>query len=148
MMRFIARMVATLFGIGYFPVASGTVSCLVVWMVVWMLPPIEGLWIWVGLPILFLVGVWVSFVAEKKLGHDASPIIIDEAVSMWLVLSFLPKEWLLWGIGFVLLRAFDVLKPFPVGNSQKLPGGWGIMIDDILAAGYTILIVRLGMSAF
>ena len=86
--------------------------------------------------------------AEKKLGHDAHPIIIDEAVSMWLVLSFLPKEWLLWGIGFVLLRAFAVWKPCPVGKSQQRPGGWGSMIDDILAAGYTILIVRLGMIAF
>jgi phosphatidylglycerophosphatase A len=147
-MGLIARVIATLFGIGYFPVASGTVSCAVIWVVLWLLPPIGGYWVWVGIPVLFFVGVWVSSVAEKKLGHDAHPIIIDEAVSMWLVLSLLPKGWLLWGIGFVLLRAFDVLKPFPVRNSQELPKGWGIMIDDILAAGYTIVIVRLGMIAF
>ena len=82
------------------------------------------------------------------LGHDAHPIIIDEMVGQWLAVAFLPKEWLPWGIAFVLFRVFDVLKPFPIHRSQKLPGGWGIMIDDVLAAVYTMVLVRIGMEIF
>ena len=146
MMGFLSRMIATFFGIGYFPVASGTVGSAAALVILWFLPPIGGLWLWIGLPLAFFIGVWASFGAEVQLGHDAHPIIIDEMVGQWLVVAFLPKQWLPWGIAFVLFRVFDVWKPFPIYRSQRLPGGWGIMIDDVLAAIYTIVLVRIGME--
>lgn len=147
-MALLSRIIATFFGVGYFPVASGTLGSAVALVILWFVPPIRGLGLWIGLPVAFLIGVWASFGAETQLGHDAHPIIIDEMVGQWLAVAFLPKEWLPWGIAFVLFRVFDVLKPFPIHRSQKLPGGWGIMIDDVLAAVYTIVLVRIGMEIF
>jgi phosphatidylglycerophosphatase A len=147
-MKRLSRWVASLFGIGYSPIAPGTLGCAVAWVVLWFLPPVTGLWVWVGLPVVFLIGVWASFGVERQLGHDASPIIIDEAVSMWLVLALLPKSLLIWGIGFLLLRVFDIWKPFPANAAQEFRGGWGVMLDDIFAAVYTVIVMRIGLLLF
>jgi len=148
MIGFSSRMIAAFFGIGYLTKFSGTVGSALALAILWFLPPITGLWLWIGLPLLFLIGVWASTNAETVLGHDANSILIDEVVGQWLVLAVVPKKPLVWVIGFVLFRLFDVLKPFPIRTSQKLPGGWGIMIDDVLAAAYAILLIRLGLEIF
>ena len=94
---------------------------------------------------VFFIGVWAASRVEKTDGHDASIINIDEMVGMWVALLFLPAElsWMGWIGAFLLFRVFDVFKPFPVRESQNLPGGWGVMVDDVLAGLYTNLILRL-----
>ena len=145
-MTALSRWIATIFGIGYFPFASGTVGSAVALVVFFLLPNLGALTLGIALPMAFFVGVWASFGAEKQLGHDAHPIIIDEVVGQWIALALIPRGWLPWGIAFLLFRGFDVWKPFPIFHSQKLPGGWGIMIDDLLAAIYTVILIRLGME--
>jgi phosphatidylglycerophosphatase A len=146
MTGFIARMIATFFGAGYVTKVSGTVGSLLALVILWFLPPVNGWWLWIGLPILFLIGVWASTRAETYLGHDANSILIDEIVGQWLALAFMPKRAVIWFVGFFLFRAFDVLKPFPVNKSQKLPGGWGIMVDDVLAGLYALILIRIGLA--
>lgn len=82
--------------------------------------------------------------AERFL-HKTDPgeIVIDEVVGQWVTLLLCPHNLLFTFIGFVLFRFFDVLKPFPIGISQKLHGGLGIVIDDILAGIYALLVVVL-----
>ncbi len=95
--------------------------------------------------IFFFVGVIAAGEVEKTDGHDASIINVDEIVGMWLALLFLPAGLsFVWTIGsFFFFRGFDIWKPFPINHSQKLPGGWGVMMDDLLAGMYTNLMLRL-----
>lgn len=85
------------------------------------------------------VAIWSASVAERDLGHDANPIVIDEVVGQWITLLIIPRSFFLALFGFVLFRVMDILKPFPVRQSQALKGGIGIVVDDILAAGYAAL---------
>ncbi len=76
------------------------------------------------------VGVWAAGVSERELGRtDPGCVIIDEVVGMWLSVLFLPAKFLI--PGFFLFRIVDILKPFPVSAMERLPGGLGIMADDV-----------------
>ncbi len=92
---------------------------------------------------LFIIGIYVSGLAEKVFQEtDAKVIVIDEIYGMVLTLLLLPKATYLVA-AFVLFRVFDILKPFPVGMvEQKMRGGLAIMLDDVVAAGYTVFILR------
>jgi len=140
-----ANFIATSFYSGYFPFAPGTVGSVVALFIFWMVPGLRGTILLLSLIVVFFIGVWAAFQVEKTDGHDASIINIDEMVGMWLSLVFLPDgiSWIWWIVAFFLFRFFDILKPFPVGWSQKLRGGWGVMIDDVLAGLYTNLILQL-----
>ena len=81
----------------------------------------------------FLLGVWVSGQAEDESGRDVGRIVIDEVVGMLASVAFLAMTSLTAGLGFLIFRLMDVVKPFPAGLSQRLPGGWGVMADDIVA---------------
>lgn len=95
--------------------------------------------------VLFFIGVVAAGAVEKTDGHDASIINLDEIVGMWVALLFLPRDLsFIWIVGsFFLFRGFDIWKPFPIHDSQKLPAGWGVMVDDLLAGIYTNLMLRL-----
>ena len=80
---------------------------------------------------------------EKERGKDPGLVVIDEFVGQWLALFCLPRAIAIYIIGFALFRLFDIWKPFPVNRIQSLPGGWGIMLDDVLAAIYTNLCLHL-----
>jgi phosphatidylglycerophosphatase A len=98
---------------------------------------------------VFLLGCWASDITGKALGvHDFGGIVIDEIVAMWLVLLFVPLNPLGWLLAFTLFRLFDIFKPWPIcWFDQRVPGGVGVMIDDILAAAYAILVL-LGIQHF
>jgi phosphatidylglycerophosphatase A len=94
------------------------------------------------------VAIWSSGVAERELGHDAHPIIVDELVGMlvsvWGIARLnAPNPALLLGVAFILFRFFDIVKPFPIRQSQRLPGGVGIVVDDVLAGIAVNLVLRL-----
>ncbi|WP_293931660.1 phosphatidylglycerophosphatase A [Iodobacter sp.] len=97
---------------------------------------------WLCLPV-FLIGCWASEITGNILGvHDFGGIVIDEIVAMWLVLLFVPLNPRGWLFAFALFRLFDIFKPWPIcWFDQRVPGGIGVMIDDILAAGYAILVL-------
>ncbi len=90
---------------------------------------------------VFIVGVWAAEVTGRNLGvSDYGGIVIDEIVAMWLVLCFTPLTIAGWILAFALFRLFDILKPWPIRwLDQYVKGGFGVMIDDILAAVFAII---------
>jgi len=129
---------------GWSPVAPATAGSALVTAVAWYLPvpPLAA-----ALALLAggtLVAVWVAGEAEKSLGHDAGPIVIDEAVGQSIALLFAPHRPAVFVAAFVLFRVFDVWKPLGAREAQALPGGWGVVADDVIA-GLTTLGVLQGL---
>lgn len=138
------RWIATGFGVGYLPVAPGTAGSLVGLFLFWLLQNFPLLYQGLFLLLLFGVGVYASDRAESLFrSKDPSQVVIDEIVGMGLVLLLLPPLWP-WRIaGFFLFRLLDVTKPPPIRSFERFPGGWGIMLDDLWAAGYAVGLLRL-----
>jgi len=134
-------IIATVAGVGNVPVASGTFGSLVA---VPLLPALAALRDasiagYAGaLVLLVAVAVWSAGRAEEALGgHDHSRIVIDEVAGMVTTGIFLPPTWGAIGIGFVLFRLFDVVKPFPAGLIDgRVEGGFGVVGDDLVAGLY------------
>jgi phosphatidylglycerophosphatase A len=148
----LAVILATVGGIGNVPVASGTFGSLVA---VPLLPVLAALrdaslagYAAVVLA-LVAVAIWSAGRAEEALGgHDHSRIVIDEVAGMVATGMFLPATWSAIGVGFVLFRLFDVVKPFPAGFIDgRVEGGFGVVGDDLVAGVYagalTWLLLRL-----
>jgi len=128
---------------GYIPFASGTFGSLAA-LLVYYIPGFEKLYIII--PAILLAASYGIFIAgkfEKVYGKDPSECTIDEVAGMWISLLFLPKNLILSLIAFVIWRAMDIIKPYPVHRLEDLPGGWGIMLDDIAAALYSLAIVHI-----
>jgi phosphatidylglycerophosphatase A len=95
----------------------------------------------IGLLLLFAIAVWsaqqmAEFGNAQSGKVDPQEVVIDEAMGMAVTLAFVPLEVVTIGLGFVLFRIFDVTKPFPARRSEELPGGWGIVMDDVIAGIY------------
>jgi phosphatidylglycerophosphatase A len=135
--------IATWFGCGLSPVASGTVGSLAALPFAYVLFAIAGS---AGLALaaaaLFVLGVWASQHFLKAYGgEDPKEIVVDEVAAQWLVLAFVPQTLMGYALGFLLFRVFDVLKPWPVSwADQQVKGAFGVMLDDALAALYAILV--------
>ena len=139
---------ASLLGVGFIPFAPGTFGTLFAAGVYLLLPKSlfsgQGWW-WLGGALLLVSGaaVWLSGRAEKKLGQDAPAVVIDEFCGYFVAVLLLPKSLLLAIYAFVLFRVFDITKPFPINVSQRLRGGWGIVVDDLIAGVYANLVIQL-----
>ena len=157
-MPLVAKLIATVGFLGYVPVAPGTAGSLVGWLVGLLLvsaatgtltpnPSALLAGMWVGLAACCGVGVAASQIVERDSGErDPSAVVIDECVGMWAVILACPfvvdVQWMAVA-AFVLFRLFDIAKPPPLKWLARRPGGWGIMLDDLGASGYTVLILRL-----
>ena len=97
--------------------------------------------------LVFAGGVWAAGVMETATGsHDPSEIVIDEVAGMWIALIGIPITWPGMVAAFLLFRLFDIWKPGPIDRLQNLPGGWGVMMDDVAAgalAGGLVLLLGL-----
>ena len=143
----IALILATGFGSGYSPVAPGTAGSLLALVIWWLAPPF--LWLRASLLVFSLIlGIWSATEAEKKWGHDNGRIVIDEMAGMWISLLFLPRVFLVYLIAFLLFRAMDIFKPLGARSIQKLPGGWGVVADDVLAGIYANILCQLVVMIF
>ena len=152
------------FGVGRIPFAPGTFGSLLglAWFALLLWP--RNLWIFLGGAGLGVaISIWLCGEGERILGRkDPGSVVMDEIAAMpfcflWLFLVegifkesgttteplFKGKLWLVMLAGFLVFRLFDIWKPWPVRQSQDLPGGWGITVDDLLAAVYTNLVVGL-----
>ena len=130
-------------GIGYAPIAPGTAGSLLGFAVYYLLPEWPPmLWIIIAL-VFFFSGVRVATSAESVWGHDAHRIVIDEIVGAWVALLFLPRTVRIAVLGFFIFRFLDIVKPFPAHRSQRLPAGWGVMVDDLIAGIYANVVLHL-----
>lgn len=134
-------------GSGLSPRAPGTVGTLAGLLVAL---PVAGLGVpmWAALSAIglaFLVGIPICTRASNALGvHDHGGIVWDEFVGIWLVLATVPFGWSWWLAAFIAFRVFDIIKPWPIGwLDRKVHGGLGIMIDDVVAAGFAIGVLAI-----
>jgi len=137
------KTVATGIFTGYCPVAPGTAGAALAAVLYWLLR-LDRWPIGSGFILLFfLLGTWSATFIEKRLGPDPSQVVVDEMVGYWIAMLALPRSWVLVVAGFFIFRIFDIFKPFPVRQAERLPFGWGIMTDDALAGIYTNLVLRI-----
>ncbi|ETW96014.1 MAG: hypothetical protein ETSY1_28250 [Candidatus Entotheonella factor] len=125
--------IATGGGVGYIPFAPGTFGSLLGLVFYVGLADLPFIAYGVIVAALGLIGVWASTAAEQLLGEkDASVIVIDEVAGLLIALWGMPPDrYLLIALGFGLFRLFDIIKPWPA--LERLPRGWGVMMDDVFA---------------
>ncbi len=140
----LALAISTFGGIGFLPLAPGTIGSAVALPVCWLIADLP-VWIEiVGLLVLFFIGVRLSSIVENGSGQvDPGYIVLDEVLGMWISVFTLPKHFLLFFAAFVSFRILDIAKPIPVSHLQKLPGGWGVMLDDVMAGIYSASVIHL-----
>ncbi|MBT4891164.1 MAG: phosphatidylglycerophosphatase A [Rhodospirillales bacterium] len=150
-----AVLLATWFGAGLSPKAPGTAGSLAALPFAWGILygyGVEGLLL--ATLIVFVIGIWAArgYTALSG-GEDPGPVVIDEVAGQWLTLCVVPLQWQWFLAGFILFRFFDIIKPWPVGwLDRNIKGATGVMIDDIAAGIYAILVLYaidyyLGMPA-
>ena len=144
-MRRLALVVATAAYSGHVPVAPGTAGSLVGLAVFALVRALGGPAIEVVTIIaLVAAGIWAASEAERHFGRsDPGAIVIDEVAGMLVTLCWLPVSWGGALIGFLAFRAFDIVKPFPARAAERLPRGWGVMADDLVAGVYAHIVLRL-----
>jgi phosphatidylglycerophosphatase A len=138
-------LIATGFYSGYLPKAPGTWGSLVGVLLVFLLHALS-LQIYLSVVAgLFIVGSFVAGEAEKILDdRDPGVVVIDEIVGMLITMIAVPVTPLTMALGFILFRGFDIAKPFPVNFfDQHFHGGLGIMLDDVVAGIYSLIIMQL-----
>lgn len=145
----VARTVATGLGSGYSPVAPGTAGSLLGLVLYWPLQWLPLMWQVVSLGIAFGGGVLCAgHVARKSTVHDPGIVVVDEVVGMWASLLFQPFTIATAVLAFLAFRATDIVKPYPARQMESLPGGLGIMADDLVAGFYANLLVRVALAAW
>jgi phosphatidylglycerophosphatase A len=142
--------IATGAGSGYLPKAPGTWGSLVgvlLWLVVGRLAPSTA---WSIISGLFVIGIFSAGAAEKILNQgDPGIVEIDEIVGQMIALSLAPSHPAALLAGFILFRLFDIFKPFPIGwIDQHLHGGLAIMLDDVVAGIFSLVVLQLGLFLF
>jgi phosphatidylglycerophosphatase A len=139
---FVPIALATAFGAGYMPKAPGTWGS-AVGLLLWFLLPASTWAQLAAIALVVIAGSWSAGVAERHFGrHDPGQVVIDEVAGMLITLFLNPAGWLSAAGGFLLFRAADILKPFPARRLERLPGGLGIMADDVMAGIYANLALR------
>jgi phosphatidylglycerophosphatase A len=142
----LALTFATVFGVGYVPVAPGTFGSaagLLVWAVLPEAPGASA----AAIAVLFAVGSCSGRIAERHFQtEDPAPVVIDEVMGMLVTLFMNPVGWLGATVAFLLFRIADVIKPFPANRLERLGGGIGVMADDFMAAVYANLVLRLMLA--
>jgi len=145
-MRRVAMLVATSGGAGYFPIAPGTAGSAVGvviyfltrgWPLVWQ----AGL---VGA--ISLAGIWAAGVAARQLGReDPGQVVVDEVAGQLVTLFASGVSWAGMLLGFLVFRILDIIKPWPADRFERLPGGLGIMADDLMAGVYGAVILQIAV---
>ena len=149
-MRFVLRhpahFIALGGGVGLIPFAPGTFGTLLALPIFWLVGPrLDAAIFFAGLALLFGIGVWACEVAGRALGSaDHGSMVWDETVAFLLVLFFTPVYSYWQALAFVLFRLFDIVKPPPIKYlERRFKGGLGVMIDDLAAAFYALLVLAL-----
>lgn len=144
---FLPMLIGTGFGSGFSPVAPGTAGALLatlIWFFLsFFLTGLMLLWVTVILILVFTIaGVWAADRLEPVWGEDPSRVVVDEMVGVWIALLAAPAGHVWYGLGaFVLFRLFDIFKPLGIRRMESLPGGIGVMMDDILSGIYGFILL-------
>lgn len=142
----LSKVITTFFGIGYIGKGAGSIAAL--WVCVLLYYSVSlTIHITILLPLLsiliFVAGVASSAQVEKSWGKDHQRVVIDEVFGMIVTMLFLPINLLSLALGFILFRFFDILKPLFIRRLESMKGGWGVMMDDLLAGVYANIMLRI-----
>ena len=145
----LARTVATGLGSGYSPFAPGTAGSLVGLFLYWPLQRLPLVWQFAALGLVVAGGVLCSSYVVRQVGDpDPGIVVVDEVVGMWVSLLWLPFTFTTAVTAFLIFRVMDILKPYPARDLESLPGGWGIMADDLMAGLYANLLLRMALRVW
>ena len=143
-MNTVALVLGTGLFAGYSPIAPGTAGSFAVVVLYGLVPGLfawKWIWtVWIG---LFVVGVWAAGRCETFWGKDPGKVVIDEVVGMMIAIGFMPLNWKIVIAGFFFFRFFDIFKPPPARRLEKIHGGFGVMADDVIAALYANIVLRV-----
>ena len=145
-----AGWIATALGAGLSPKAPGTAGSLLALLPWWfLLRDLPLTWYVVVLVAGFALGVWACAVSDRRVGmHDQGALVWDEVIGVWITLLAAPRQWWWMIVGFALFRLFDIWKPWPVSwADRKVHGGLGVMLDDVLAGIYALIVLQI-VAAF
>ena len=137
LLRHPASLIATWFGVGLMPIAPGTWGSIAALPVGWVVDLYAGrIGLVVASAIVFVLGIWAAGVVVRRgTAQDPGLIVVDEVAGMLLTLAATPLTWWGFAIAFVIFRVADVVKPFPANwCDSNVHGGFGVMLDDIVAA--------------
>ncbi len=140
--------IATFGGVGLFPIAPGTLASLVALFPAWGIVRVAGsVALGIAGVLIFSLGVWAAGAYSRDQGiADPGQVVIDEVAALWLILAFLPLDFAAYLLGFLAFRIFDIVKPWPIGWADRnVSGGIGIMLDDLLAGIYALLVTLAAM---
>ncbi|MGA7838614.1 MAG: phosphatidylglycerophosphatase A [Ignavibacteriaceae bacterium] len=133
---------------GFIPFAPGTFGSLAA-LFIYYIPGFEKPLVLIPAILIFsFYGVYVGNKFEKVYGKDPGQCTIDEFVGMWISLLFLPKTIIISVTAFIIWRILDIIKPWPARSLEQLDGGLGIMIDDVVSAVYTLIILQVFLRIF
>ncbi len=137
--------ISTFLGIGKMPFAPGTWASIAAALLFYPLiryPAAQSM----ILAVIYFLGVYASTQYAKNLGEvDPSSAVIDEVLGMGVAMLAIPTQWPFAVMALILFRVFDIWKPYPIRRIEKLPGGWGIMTDDLLAGIYARVWIQIGI---
>jgi len=138
------KVVATGLGIGYMGKGGGTVAaavCAVAWYLLFAsgYDPI----VFIVTALVTVLGVWSAGEVEASWGKDSSRVVIDEIAGMCVSLLFIPLTVGYVAAAFILFRFFDIVKPLYIRRTEKLPKGWGVMLDDVVAGIYANILLQI-----
>jgi len=141
----LAVAVATFGYVGFAPIAPGTVGAAAAIPFFLLLRLAGSPWLELAVcSVIVVAGAWCARMTEQALGvEDPGPVVIDEVVGMFVSLLWLPATWPVILAAFLAFRVFDIVKPWPAGRLEHVPGGWGVMADDVMAGVYANLVVQL-----
>ena len=140
------KQIASVFGIGY--IKGGGTFAAILYCIIWYLLPagyVSSYWQAAVTILIIFTGTWSAGQVEKDWGKDSSKVVMDEVAGMAVTLLYAPHNMMYLLIGLVLFRLFDIMKPFGIRSLEKIPGGLGVMADDILSGVYAFVIVRIVM---
>lgn len=140
------KLVSTTLGIGYIGKGGGTVAAVATCLCLYASSLASGeklvLWLPAVAVVLTLVGVWSAGEVEPYWGKDDKKVVIDEVAGMVISLLFMPLTLNYIIVGLVLFRFFDIVKPLFIRRLERVGGGWGVMLDDVVAGIYTNIILQ------
>jgi len=146
--NFFEKFIGSGFYTGYSPYVSGTVGSLAA-LIIYLIPGFEQLFIIIPAIIIFMTyGIYIGNKFEVEYGKDPGQCTVDEVVGMWISLVAIPKSIGIIVSAFILWRILDIIKPPPARNLERLKGGLGIMIDDVISGIYTLIIMHLVVYLF
>ncbi|WP_299825661.1 phosphatidylglycerophosphatase A [uncultured Pontibacter sp.] len=141
------KLVSTSLGIGYIGKGGGTVAAVAVCFCLYAMHLAGGsqlvLWLPAATLLLTILGVWSANEVEPYWGKDDKKVVIDEVAGMMISLLFIPLSISTLVIGLLLFRFFDIVKPLYIRRLEKVRGGWGVMLDDVVAGVYANIILQL-----